>query len=402
MKVLIYTHEFPPFLGGLATTSLKLARGLLASGLGVSVLAPGYGKSVHEGDGGLGVGVTRIPSLGSGLAKAVPFADILLGRVHLSRAVAAERPDAVLFITEEAEAAGGLLSSYPFVPIPRVAGSGITTCFLGNNPLKRLMRRPMARLYRSSPLVIAVSESTRGLLREAGVPAGKIKVIYNGVEDEMLSKAPDAAKVEALRRKYDIPPRAKVLITVARVLPRKGQDTVIKALPAVLREFPDTYYMIVGDGRYVQKFKELAESTGVSERVIFTGGVGHSDVACYFDLSDIFVMPNRYWNDKIEGLPNVLLEASARGKPVIAGNHGGSVEAVGDGVTGFLVDPESAGAVSDAALKLFRAPGLAREMGERGRARVSGRHTMKGMMESYASAIRAAVESGRGGAARDA
>src|SRR5690606_32755742 len=133
---------FPPFLGGLATTSLKLASGLLASGLDVSVLAPGYGKSAHGDDGGLGVRVTRIPSLGAGLAKAVPFVDIVLGRMHLSRAVAAEQPDAVLFVTEEAEAAGGLLPSYPFVPIPRVAGSGITTCFLGNNPLKRLMRRP--------------------------------------------------------------------------------------------------------------------------------------------------------------------------------------------------------------------------------------------------------------------
>lgn len=394
MKVLIYTHEFPPFLGGLATTSLKLAGGLASSGLDVSVLAPGYGKSAHEGDGNLGVRVTRIPSLGSGLAKAVPYADILLGRLSLSRAVAAERPDAVLFITEEAEAAGGLLPSYPFVPISRVAGSGITTCFLGNNPLKRLMRHPMARLYRNSPLVIAVSESTKGLLREAGVPSGKIKVIYNGVEDEMLNKAPDAAKVEALRRRYGIPPGAKVLITVARVLPRKGQDTVIKALPAVLSEFPDTYYVIVGDGRYAQSFGELAESFGVSERVIFTGGVGHSDVIDYFDLSDIFVMPNRYWNNKIEGLPNVLLEASARAKPVIAGNHGGSVEAVEEGVTGFLVDPENVGAVSEAVLKLFRDPGLAREMGERGRARVSGRHTTKGMIENYATAIRTAVESG--------
>ena len=400
MKVLIYTHEFPPFLGGLATTSLKLASGLLASGLEVSVLAPGYGKSAHEGDQGLGVRVTRIPSLGAGLSKSVPFADILLGRSHLSRAVAAEKPDAVLFITEEAEAAGGLLSSYPFVPIARVAGSGITTCFLGNNPLKRLMRHPMARLYRSSPLVIAVSESTKGLLRDVGVPSEKIKVIYNGVEDEMLGKSPGAAKVESLRQKYGIPPGAKVLITVARVLPRKGQDTVIKALPAVLSEFPDTYYMIVGNGRYAQNFKELAESTGVSERVIFTGGVGHADVIDYFDLSDAFIMPNRSWNNKIEGLPNVLLEASARGKPVIAGNHGGSVEAVGDGVTGFLVDPESVSAVSEAVLKLLKDPVLAREMGEKGRARVSGRHTMKGMIENYASSIRGAVENR--GAPRDA
>lgn len=395
MKVLIYTHEFPPFLGGLATTSLKLARGLESSGLEVSVLAPGYGKSGHDADGALGVPVTRIPSLGSGVTASIPYADILLGRMHLSRTVEALDPDAVLFITEEAEAAGGLLSSYPFTPIARVAGSGITTCFLGNNPLKRLMRHPMARLYDNSPLIIAVSESTKGLLREVGVPSEKIKVIYNGVEDEMLNKSPDAAKVKALRKKYAIGPGARVLLTIARVLPRKGQDTVIKALPAVLSGFPDTYYLVVGDGRYFKSFRELAARTGVSGNVIFTGGVGHSDVVDYFDLSDIFVMPNRYWNDKIEGLPNVLLEAAARGKPVIAGNHGGSVEAVEEGVTGFLVNPESVAEVSDSILRLLREPELARGMGEKGKLRVLERHTVKRMIEDYASAIRAAVEGSR-------
>lgn len=395
MKVLIYTHEFPPFLGGLATTSLKLARGLESSGLEVSVLAPGYGKSRHDADGALGVPVTRIPPLGAGIVASIPYADILLGRMYLSRAVEAARPDAVLFITEEAEAAGGLMASYPFIPIVRVAGSGITTCFLGNNPLKRLMHYPMARLYKNSPLIIAVSESTKGLLREVGVPPEKIKVIYNGVDDEMLNKAPDAAKVEVLRKKYSISPGGKVLLTVARVLPRKGQDTVIKALPKVLAEFPDTYYLVVGDGRYVKNFKELAARTGISGNVIFTGGVGHSDVADYFDLSGIFVMPNRYWNDKIEGLPNVLLEAAARGKPVIAGNHGGSVEAVEHGVTGYLVNPESVSDVSDAILRLLGDPGLARGMGEKGKARVAELHTVNGMIENYASAIRAAVEGSR-------
>jgi phosphatidylinositol alpha-1,6-mannosyltransferase len=129
--------------------------------------------------------------------------------------------------------------------------------------------------------------------------------------------------------------------------------------------------------------------------VIFTGGVGHSDVVDYFDLSDIFVMPNRYWNDKIEGLPNVLLEAAARGKPVIAGNHGGSVEAVEEGETGLLVNPESVSEVSDAILRLLRDPGLAHGMGEKGKLRVAERHTVNGMIEHYASAIRAAVEGSR-------
>ncbi len=299
-----------------------------------------------------------------------------------------ENPAIVLFISEEAETAGGLLPFFPFKPVVRVAGSGITTCFYGDRLSKKLMRFPMKRLYDHSSLIIAVSNNTKELVESVGVPGNKIQVIYNGVEEEMLSTKPDYERISGLRRRYGILDDANVLLTIARVLPRKGQDTVIRALPFVVGEFPNTVYMVVGEGRYKDRFKELAGETGVSENVIFTGGVSHSEIIDFLDIADLFIMPNRYWNNKIEGLPNALIEASARGKPVIAGSHGGSVEAVRQGVTGLLVDPENVGDVADAVLSLFREPEKARLMGENGRKRIEEYHTESGMIDNYVNAIR--------------
>lgn len=358
------------------------------SGADVAVLAPGYGAGDRLADAELERRVIRIPGLGGKWVKALPLFDIILGWLYLCVTILRGKPDIVLFITEEAEAAGGLLPYFPFKPVVRVAGSGITTCFYGNRFFKKIMRFPMKRLYDRSRLIIAVSKNTGELLESVGVPGGRIKVIYNGVEEEMLTRKPHREKLSGMRKRYGIHDDTKVLLTVARVLPRKGQDTVIRALPTVLEEFPNTVYIIVGEGRYREQFRELAIDTGVGGRVIFTGGVRHEEIMDYIDLCDIFVMPNRYWNNKIEGLPNALIEASARGKPVIAGSHGGSVEAVRSGVTGLLADPESASNVAEAVLALLRDPEKARLMGENGRQSVEEFHTVTGMINNYLSAIK--------------
>ncbi|HVY55024.1 MAG TPA: glycosyltransferase family 4 protein, partial [Thermodesulfobacteriota bacterium] len=215
-----------------------------------------------------------------------------------------------------------------------------------------------------------------------------ITVIYNGVSEEMLSKAPDAEKAEALRARLGISATAPVIITIARVLPRKGQDMVIKALPIVKKEFPDAVYVVVGEGRFRKKFGELARESGVGDSVIFTGGVSHGDVIDYLDMSDVFVMPSREWDNKVEGLPNALLEASSRGKPVVAGKKGGSAEAVRDGVTGILVDPDSVADIALALSSLLKDPRKAGLMGENGRNMIKELHTESGMIKNYVDLLK--------------
>lgn len=392
MKLLIHTHEFPPFLGGLATTSYKLAKGIGDSTIEVVVLAPGYSSNDKAVDGNLPCRVIRVPGLGGKWIKIIPFAEVLLGWIYLVKTLMNEKPDTVLFITEEAEVVGGLLPFFSFRPVVRIAGSGITTCFYGNKITKRIMRFPMRRLYDKSRLIIAVSNSTKELIQSVGVPEEKIEVIYNGVQNCMLTKEPDNIAINKLREKYGIRDEDKVLLTVARVLPRKGQDTVIKALPTVLKEFPRLKYMIVGEGRYREKFSELALEIGVNDNVIFTGGVAHEETINFFDLADIFIMPNRYWNDKVEGLPNSLIEASARSVPLIAGDHGGSREAVRDNVTGLLVDPQSVEEVAQAIITILKDDKMALEMGKSGKDTVIKFHTEEEMIGNYISAINKVVQ----------
>jgi phosphatidylinositol alpha-1,6-mannosyltransferase len=131
---------------------------------------------------------------------------------------------------------------------------------------------------------------------------------------------------------------------------------------------------------------------GVSKSVVFTGGVSHEEIIDYLDLADVFVMPSRKWDNKVEGLPNALIEASARGKPVIAGNQGGSLEAVRDGITGILVDPESVTEIAEAVCSLLRDPGKAGLMGESGREMVRQLHTETAMIEKYVDLLITALD----------
>ena len=392
MKLLLYTHEFPPFLGGLATTSYKLSKGIGSSDIEVVVLAPSYSSKDKIVDENMSCKVIRVPGLGARWVKMIPFLEIILGWIYLIRAIVSEKPNSVLFVTEEAEVAGGLLPFYFFNPIVRIAGSGITTCFYGKKFSKRMLQYPMRRLYNHASKIIAVSNNTKELVESVGVPEEKIEVVYNGVEDYMLTTSPNIKAINKLREKYDIGEGYKTLLTVARVLPRKGQDTVIKTLPLVLKEFPQLKYLIVGEGRYKKKFAELALEIGVSENVIFTGGVKHEEAVNFIDLSDIFIMPNRYWNNKIEGLPNSLIEASARGKPLIAGDHGGSKEAVKNNTTGLLVNPESVEDVAHAIITILKDENLALEMGKSGKENIIRFHTEEGMVENYIGVINKAAQ----------
>lgn len=392
MKILIYTHEFPPFLGGLATTSYKLSNGMAESEMDVVVLAPAYSSEDKNVDDKLQCKVLRIPGLGKKWVKKIPFLATIQGLIYLIKTVKNENPDSVLFITEEAEVVGGLLPAFNFNPIVRIAGSGITTCFYGKNFFKRLLRYPMKRLYDNASLIIAVSNNTKELVQSVGVSEEKIEVVYNGVEDYMLSDEPDIKAVKEIRSKYGIEDDDKVLVTIARVLPRKGQDTVIKALPEVLKEFPNLKYVVVGEGRYKQNFSDLANDIGVGKNVIFTGGVAHNQTINFFDMADIFIMPNRDWNNKIEGLPNALIEASARSKPLIAGNHGGSKEAVINNKTGLLVNPQSVNEVAGAILSVLNDKELASDMGKLGRVNIINKHTEESMINGYISAIKKASQ----------
>ena len=354
MKLLVYSHEFPPFLGGLATTSLKLVEGLSSRVNSLIAIVPSYGSNHDNIDKNLKCEIKRVPLLGNSFLRSVPFFQQFLGFFYLLYNIVVIKPDVVMFITEEAESVGGLVSYFvDFRSVVRVAGSGIVTCFHGTAINKRILKYPMSTLYKKSNRVIAVSNYTKSLLEGIGVDDEKIRVVYNGVNKFMLESPVNKENIGLLQKKYKIKKDDKVIITIARVLPRKGQDNVIRALPGVLKKVPNLIYMVVGEGKYRKEFEKLAAQLNVSSNVIFTGGVENRSIKDFLDSSNLFIMTNRAWNNKVEGLPNAIIEASARGKAVIAGNHSGSVEAVIHGETGLLVDSTDPEKIEEALVELL-------------------------------------------------
>lgn len=384
MKVLIYTHEFPPFLGGLATTSYKLARGIGDAGLRVTVLAPEYSTNDRDLDNGFNFRVIRMGRLtrNHGVPSLLKEA---AGFFSLTKALSEIKPDVVFFVTREAHVAGGLLTDFTFKAVVRVAGYEAIRYLLGKRMSRKILGLPMKRLYMKAYKIISPSRSTRELLEKAGIPEEKIQVIYNGVNSNMLSSEPNPSSLQELRSRLGIRGDEKVILTVARLVSGKGQDTVIRALPKVLKKYDGFKYLIVGQGGYERELKDLADRKGVKSKTIFVGPVPHNEVINLYDLCDIFIMPNRTIREKenVEGLPNVVLEAASRGKPIIAGIPGGSKEVIQHGRSGYIVNGEDIDGIANNILDLLKDGEKARDFGTLGRRRIEELFTEETMIKGY-------------------
>ena len=160
-----------------------------------------------------------------------------------------------------------------------------------------------------------------------------------------------------------------VIVCVSRLMTRKGQDKLIKALPSVLKLVPFASLIIVGDGPYRKHLEKLTDDLGLRDNVHFTGKVDQDQLANWYAAGDVFAMPCRTrvggWD--VEGLGIVFLEASATGLPVVVGDSGGAVDAVLDGETGFLVNGNNVSEISDRLSQLLLDQDLARRMGAAGR-----------------------------------
>ena len=164
-----------------------------------------------------------------------------------------------------------------------------------------------------------------------------------------------------------------VIVCVSRLMPRKGQDVLVRALPAVQAAVPDAALLLVGGGPSRSRLESLASSTGVATSVSFTGSVDWPSLPGYYGAGDVFAMPcrTRLGGLDVEGLGIVFLEAAACGLPVVAGNSGGAPDAVLDGETGYVVDGHSLSAVAERLVTLLGSAEDARAMGKRGREWVS-------------------------------
>ena len=189
--------------------------------------------------------------------------------------------------------------------------------------------------------------------------------IAPGIDTEHFAPQESASQLRAELGLTD----KKVIVSVGRLVHRKGQDTLVEALPAILSSVPDAHLIFVGEGPYKDYLVKRASELKVTQAITFIGRIQYAQLPRYICVGDIFAMPSRsrLAGLEVEGLGIVYLEASACGLAVIGGKSGGAPDAVLEGETGFAVDGTSPQEVANAAIKLLSDPALAQQMGARGR-----------------------------------
>lgn len=229
-------------------------------------------------------------------------------------------------------------------------------------------RQLLRRIGEGTDTITYLGEYTRSRIAPAltAPAAARMTQLPPGVDEKTFHPDSGGSRVRAGLGLSDRP----VVVCVSRLVPRKGQDTLILAMPAILAQVPDAVLLIVGGGPYAEQLKRLAAQTGVAESVRFTGPVPWEELPAHYGAGDVFAMPcrTRRGGLDVEGLGIVFLEASATGLPVVAGDSGGAPDAVLDGETGWVVRGDSVEESADRIVTLLRDPELRQRMGERGRA----------------------------------
>ena len=244
-------------------------------------------------------------------------------------------------------------------------------------------RQVLRQIGRTSDVVTYISRYTRSRFAAAFGPGVAFERLPSGVDTQRFS--PSVEQGLMVRRRHAIAEGAPVVVCISRLVRRKGQDMLIRSMPAVLASNPEAKLLIVGDGPQREALSDLARECAVADSVIFAGKVSYEDLPAYYSAADVFAMPARTRGAglDVEGLGIVYLEAQACGVPVVAGESGGAPETVLDGQTGLVVDGTSARAVAHGLLTILGDRGLAVTMGRRGREYVEAEWTWDAMSARF-------------------
>lgn len=223
--------------------------------------------------------------------------------------------------------------------------------------------------------IIANSHSVRDFYQKTEkIPDEKIKVVYNGIEFEKIEKV----KVDFGKKKRELNlENAKWIVgTGGRFTLQKGFTYLLKAIPDVIKKFPECHFILIGDGFLMNEFKNLVKKSGIEKNVIFTGY--RKDILEIFSICDLIVVPSLF-----EGMPNIVLEAMAIRKPVVGSYIPEIKEIMKDGENGFLVPVKTPDVISEKIIVLLQNTELRKKMGESGYETIKEKFNLKGMVEKY-------------------
>lgn len=227
-------------------------------------------------------------------------------------------------------------------------------------------RSALRRIGETNDVITYVSRYTRGRFASAFGPRARLEHLPPGVDTERFRPDPQARA--ELRARYGLGDRP-VVVCISRLVPRKGQDMLIKAFPDIRRRVDGAALVIVGGGPHAETLHRLAQDSGAGTDVIFTAGVPGEELPAHYAMGDVFAMPCRTRGAglDVEGLGIVFLEASAAGVAVVAGDSGGAPETVLEGRTGRVVNGRSHDQIVEVVAGLLADPAEARRMGAAGR-----------------------------------
>lgn len=247
-------------------------------------------------------------------------------------------------------------------------------------------RQVLRRIGETVDCLTYVSHYARNRMATAFGPSVAWEPMPGGVNTDVFR--PDPQMRETLRGRYGVQDK-KVIVAVSRVVPRKGQDSLVEAMPAILSRVPEAHLLIVGPGEYADKLKSRAQKLGIGGAVTFTGAVDFEELPGHYCAGDVFALPVRTQGGglSVEGLGIVFLESQACGVATVAGDGGGAPETVIDGRTGVVVNGCDHADLARRLARLLTDATLREELGRNGRARVSDAWTWDRLREQLKAVL---------------
>ncbi|MFY0255857.1 glycosyltransferase family 4 protein [Chitinophaga sp. 30R24] len=348
-NVLIISYEFPPIIGGAGVYAHDLAIGLVKNGHQVSLLT--YRTAHNEAfltafEEKYGIRCYTIP--------AQKYIHFYLFFRRLKQLLQQQDFDIVLFSDARAKKMGAL-----FQPaLKQLAGRSLSVLHGGERTsffeqpsamLKAFgMQRRMDRFLRLQKKIVVVSEAEYEAWMQTPFKAN-LELIRHGIDTDIFYQRMPS-QIAGIRSRLGIEPHRRVLLSASRLVKEKGQEMVIASLPEIVKTIPDLLCIIAGNGAWLPVLQQQVKNLRLEKHVYFTGGLSREVLSEYLAACDLFILPSQFY----ESFGLVYLEAAACGKTSIAGNRGGTNEAVVNGVTGYLVDPLSKEAITSKVMAVLQ------------------------------------------------
>lgn len=378
MKILIISPSFFPIVGGTEVAIHEISRRLLQRGHDVTILTPKYpefksSKTCEKMDS---VKVYRFPisSCMYNISALTRYTDIQL-RAFRKMIELDRNENFDIFHQFHLFALGGAV-----VLAKKFLGKPLTTTLAGWDTYDPIRSVPnflhpyLAQVMNESDAVISPSQELVKHAKEQGCKKD-IKVVPHGVDVTRVNPHIDGSMA---REKLGIKDDEIMVLSIQRLVKKKGVNYLIDAVFDVVKKSPDVKFVIVGDGPERESIMKLARKLKVSNNIALTGFIPSKDLARYYSACDIFILPSLY-----EQFGLVLVEAMACGKPVISTKVGAIPEVVDDGKTGLLVEPKNPRQLAGAIIKLANDKDLRRKMGRDGRRRAKTKYDWDTVVEEY-------------------